>query len=91
MFVNFMFCALQALTLWLQYITLLGNVNISVPDSVHWVFSATSFAFSTVTSGALSIDCLQSGKTNAAVQRVWIHLAVPIMVLLILIIFQTLR
>ena len=68
---------------------LLGSVNISAPDSVHWVFSAASFAFSTVTSGALSIDCLQSGKTNAAIQRVCIHLAVPIMVLLILIILQT--
>ena len=70
---------------------LLGNINISVPNSVHWVFSAASFAFSTVTNGALSIDCLQSGKSNAAAQRVWIHLAVPVMVLLILIVHQTLR
>ena len=81
---------LQALTLWLQYITLLGNVNISAPGPVHWVFSAASFAFSTVTSGALSTDCLQSGNTNAAVQRVLLHLAVPLMVLLILVVVQTL-
>lgn len=80
----------QALTLWLQYITLLGNVNISAPASVHWIFSAASFAFASVTSRALSTDCLQSGTTNAAVQRVLLHLAVPVMVLLLLLAIQAL-
>ena len=69
---------------------LLGNINISAPESINSVFSVASFAFSTVTSGILSTDCLQSGATNSAVQRVLIHLAVPAMVLLLLIIGQAL-
>lgn len=83
-------CALQALTLWLQYIMLLSNINVSAPESINSVFNVASFAFSTVTSGVLSTDCLQSGTTNPAVQRVLIHLAVPAMVLLLLTICQTL-
>ena len=75
---------MQALTLWLQYITLLGNVNINTPAPVHWVFSVVSFAFSTVTSGSLSTDCLLSGDTNLAAQRLLLHLAVPLIVLLVL-------
>ena len=81
--------SLQALTLWLQYITLLGNVNINSPEPVHWVFSVASFAFSTVTSGSLSTDCLLSGDTNLAVQRLLLHLAVPLIVLLVLGVAQT--
>ena len=79
-------CALcvQALTLWLQYITLLGNINLSVPKYVSWVFSAASLAFSAATSGLLSLDCLLSGTTNYAVQRFVIHIMVPIIVLLLL-------
>ena len=88
--VDMVVCGLQALTLWLQYIMLLGSINISVPDSINSVFSVASFAFATVTSGILSTDCLQSGTTNPAVQRVLIHLAVPAMVLLLLIIIQAL-
>ena len=80
---------MQALTLWLQYMTLLGNVNISVPAPLHWVFSAASFAFSTVTSGSLSIDCLQSGETNPAVQRIIFYLFLPLVVLAILVLMQT--
>lgn len=86
---NMLVCCMQALTLWLQYITLLGAVNISAPAPVHWVLSAASFAFASVTSGALSTDCLQSGSTNTAVQRVLLHLAVPILVLLLLTVIQT--
>lgn len=81
--------ALQALTLWLQYITLLSNVNITAPEPIHWIFNAASFAFLTVTSGSLSTDCLQTGNTNPAVERVLIHLAVPVMVLVILVFLQT--
>ena len=81
---------MQALTLWHQYTILLGNIKKSAPGPVHWVFSAATFAFSTVTSGALSTDCLQSGNTNAAVQRVLLHLAMPLIVLLILVAVQTL-
>lgn len=55
---------------------------------MHWIFSAASFAFATVTSGALSTDCLQSGTINAAVQRVLLHLAVPVTVLLLLMAIQ---
>jgi len=74
----------------LQALTLLGNINISAPEPIHWVFSAASFAFSTVTSGSLSTDCLLSGHTNPAVQRVLLHLAVPPIVLLVLVFVQTL-
>ena len=84
------FCALQALTLWLQYTMLLGNINISAPKPVISVFHAASFAFSAVTSGVLSTDCLLSGAPNPAILRVVIHLAVPVMVLLFLLIGQIL-
>lgn len=80
---------MQALTLWLQYITLLGNVNIDAPQPLHWVFGVASFAFSTVTSGSLSTDCLQSGDTNPAVQRVLFYLFLPVIVLAILALMQT--
>ncbi|KAL0044981.1 hypothetical protein WJX82_004122 [Trebouxia sp. C0006] len=80
---------IRALTLWLQYITLLSNVNNTAPEPIHWIFNAASFAFSTVTSGSLSTDCLQTGNTNPAVERVLIHLAVPVMVLVILVFLQT--
>lgn len=80
----------QGLTLWLQYITLLGDINISAPGSVQWIFKAASFAFSTVTSDCLSPDCLLSEGTNLAVQRVLLHLAVPPIVLLTLVLMQSL-
>ena len=79
---------LQGVTLWLQYITLVAGVNIPAPGSLHWVFSAASFAFSTVTSGSLSTDCLLSGPFSQALQRILIHLAVPPHVLTLLVIFQ---
>lgn len=82
---------IKALTLWLQYITLLGSVNISAPPSVSWIMTAASFSFTTVTSGALSTDCLQSGSTNTAMQRVLLHIAMPLIVLLLLTAVQALR
>lgn len=81
---------MQALTSWLQDITLLGSVSISAPAPIHWAFSVVSFAFSTVTSGSLSRDCLLSGNTNLAAQRVLLHLAVLRIVLLVLVLLQTL-
>ena len=69
---------LQALTLWLQYVSLIGQVNIPAPNSLHWIFSATSFAFSSLTSGSLSTDCLLSpGPVNLAFKRLILHLALP--------------
>lgn len=79
----------QALTLWLQYTSLLGQINIPTPDTLHWVFSITSFAFSSLTSGSLSTDCLLSlGPTNLAFKRLLLRLAVPPIVLVLLIIVQ---
>lgn len=83
--------ALQALTLWLQYITLLGGINIPAPDTVQWVFNAAQFAFATVTSGSLSTDCLLSGPVNNALQRILIHLAVPVLMFIALACLQLLR
>ena len=83
----FLFCV-QAVTLWLQYMTLLAGVNIPAPGSLHWVFSAANFAFTSVTSGALSTDCLLSGHVTAALQRILVHLAVPVLLLALLSIMQ---
>lgn len=82
---------MQALNLWLQYITLLGNINISAPSTVHWVFSVAEFAFATVTSGSLSTDCLLSGPVNNALQRMLIHLAVPALMFIALSFLQVVR
>lgn len=79
---------MQAVQLWLQYISLLAGVNIPAPAALHWVFSAANFAFSTVTSGSLSTDCLLSGVHNAAVQRILVHLAVPPLVLAVMLFIQ---
>lgn len=82
---------LQALNLWLQYITLLGNINIPAPRPVHWVFNVAQFAFATVSSGSLSTDCLLSGPVNLALQRILVHLTVPVLMLLALCAIQVLR
>ena len=82
---------LQALTLWLQYISLLGQVNIPAPETLHWLFSAASFAFSSLTSGSLSTDCLLSpGPVNLAFKRLLLRLAVPPISLCLLAVPQTL-
>lgn len=78
----------QALQLWLQYITLLAGVNMPAPTALHWVFSAANYAFSTVTSGSLSIDCLLSASHNTALQRILVHLAVPPLVLAAMVIIE---
>ncbi len=79
----------QGLTLWMQYMTLLGGINIPFPNTVHWVFSAVSFAFATVTSGSLSVDCLLNVHAmNPALQRVLWHLAIPVFSLMVLALVQ---
>ncbi len=83
--------AMQALNLWLQYTSLLGNINIPAPKTVHWVFNAAQFAFATVTSGSLSTDCLLSGPINNALQRIFIQLAVPALMFLALSTIQVFR
>ena len=81
---------LQALTLWLQYVSLLGQVNIPAPNTLHWILSAASFAFSSLTSGSLSTDCLLSpGPVNLAVKRLALHLALPPFIFLLLAAIQT--
>ncbi|DBA90089.1 TPA: hypothetical protein ACH3X1_003408 [Trebouxia sp. C0004] len=82
---------IRALNLWLQYTTLLGGINIPAPKSVHWVFNAAQFAFATVTSGSLSTDCLLTGRMNAALQRILISLAVPVIMFIVLVGVQVLR
>ena len=78
----------QAVTLWLQYTGLLAGVDIPAPATLHWVFSAVNFAFSTVNSSSLSIDCLLSGPLNAALQRILVHLSVPLLVLAAMVLIQ---
>ena len=82
---------MQAFTLWLQYLTLLGSVNMPTPGSVRWLYSAASAAFATVTSNSLSIDCLLSDRVNTALARTLFHLAVPIIVLILLMLCTTIR
>lgn len=86
-----MLCALQAFNLWLQYISLLGLVNIPAPRTVQTLFNVTSMAFTTISSGILSLDCLLTGSVNRAVQRMLIHLALPLLMLLVLSAIQLLR
>ena len=74
--------------LWLQYITLLAGVNMPSPAALHWVFNAASYAFSTVTSGSLSIDCLLTASHNTALQRILVHLAVPPLVLAAMVLLE---
>ncbi|KAL0045512.1 hypothetical protein WJX82_008793 [Trebouxia sp. C0006] len=76
---------IRVVTVWLQYMSILGNVNIPVPGTVHWVFSVASFAFSSITSGSLSLDCLiRAGPLRPALKRLLVHLAVPVINLLLL-------
>lgn len=84
---------LQALTLWLQYISMVGTTNVSVPASISWLFSATHFAFSSTSSGVLSTDCLIDidGAINPALKRLVVRLAVPWFTLVILMVAQILR
>ncbi|DBA86046.1 TPA: hypothetical protein ACH3X1_005573 [Trebouxia sp. C0004] len=79
---------LKAVTLWLQYTSLLAGVNVPAPATLHWVFIAVNFAFSTVTSSSLSIDCLLSRSLNAALQRILVHLSVPLFVLAAMVLIQ---
>jgi len=61
-----------------KYTSLLGSINASVPKTMHWISSATSCAFSSLTSGSLSTDCLLSlDGINPALQRLLLRLAVP--------------
>ena len=78
----------QAAQLWLQYISLLSGVNLPTPHALQWVFSAANYAFSAVSSGSLSIDCLFSTHHNTALQRILVHLAVPVLVLGAMVLIQ---
>ena len=79
---------MQALQLWLQYLTLLAGVNMPTPYALHWVFSAANYAFTAVTGGSFSVDCLLSGRHNTALQSVVVHLAVPLLVLAAMLVIQ---
>lgn len=84
-------CRMQAFQLWLQYTTLLGSVNVDLPKTVRWIPSAASFAFSSITSGALSTDCLlDPASTSMALQRLLLRLAVLPLILLLLAALQVL-
>ncbi len=80
----------QAFNLWLQYISLLGGINIPTPKSVSVIFNAASFAFTSVTSGILSLDCLLSGHVNHALQGLLIHIAFPVVMLILMFALQVL-
>ena len=69
---------LQALTLWLQYTSVVGQVNIPAPETLHAIFSVVSFPFSSFTGGLLSADCLLSIDTigNLAFKRLVLQLTV---------------
>ena len=84
---------MQAFTLWLQYISLLGNANVPAPKTVSWLFSFSSFAFSSLSSGALSTDCLinPNSNLNPALKRTILRLSVPWIILVILLLLQLLR
>lgn len=80
----------QAAQLWLQYISLLSGVNLPTPHALQWVFSAANYFFSAVSSGSLSVDCLFSTHHDhtTAVQRILVHLAVSVLVLLAMVLIQ---
>ena len=84
---------LQAFTLWLQYISLLGNANVPAPKTVAWLFTFSGFAFSSITSGALSTDCFINpyGNLNPALKRTILRLSVPWIMFTILLLLQLLR
>ncbi|DBA69633.1 TPA: hypothetical protein ACH3X2_012695 [Trebouxia sp. C0005] len=79
---------LKAAQLWLQYISVLGGVNFPTPAALQWVFSAAKYAFAAVSGGSLSIDCLFSTYHDTAMQRILVHLAVPVLVLLAMVLIQ---
>lgn len=79
---------LKAAQLWLQYISVLSGINFPTPPALQWVFSAAKSAFAAVSGGSLSIDCLFSTQHNTAVQRTLVHLAVPVLVLLVMVLIQ---
>lgn len=79
---------MQALQLWLQYLTLLAGVNMPAPYALDWLFSAANYAFSAVTGGSFSLDCLLSGQRNTALQSILVHLAVPLLVLAAMFVIQ---
>ncbi|KAL0055969.1 hypothetical protein WJX82_006250 [Trebouxia sp. C0006] len=74
---------IRAFNIWLQYSSLLGNLNLSTPKSVSVIFSAASLAFTSVTSGILSLDCLLSGPVSHAQQGLFIHLSFPLIMLIL--------
>ena len=83
----------QALTLWLQYMSILGSTNVDVPDTIQWIFQASSFAFASVNSSVLSTDCLidANGRVDPAVKRLVLRFAIPWFSLVILMVAVILR
>ena len=79
---------MQALQLWLQYLTLLAGVNMPTPYALRWVFSAAKYAFAAVAGGSFSADCLLSGHHNTALQSILVHLIVPLLVLAAMLVIQ---
>lgn len=76
---------MQGVTLWMQYMTFLGGISIPFPKTIHWLFSAVSFAFASITSGSLSLDCLMDvNSVNLALQRTLWHLGIPVFSLIAL-------
>lgn len=71
--------------------SLLGLVNIPAPRTVQILFNAVSMAFTTFSSGILSLDCLLTGSVNLAIQPLLIQLALPLLMLLVLSAIQLLR
>ncbi len=79
---------MQAAQVWLQYISVLSGINLPTLLALQWVFNAAKSAFAAVSGGSLSIDCLFSTHHDPAVQRILIHLAVPLLVLLAMVLIQ---
>ena len=79
----------QAAQLWLHYVSLLAGVNQSnQPNSflLQMVLMA-KIEFAT-DFGGLPIDCLLPSHHNTAVQRILVHLAVPVLVLYAMVLIQ---
>lgn len=83
---------LQAVSLWLQHTSLLGQiaVTIPVPDSLRAVFTTASFAFSSLTSGLLSVDCLLDvgPPGHIAWKRLSFQFAAPLLIFVGLVCIQ---
>lgn len=73
--------------------SILGSTNVDVPDTIQWIFQASSFAFASVNSSVLSTDCLidANGRVDPAVKRLVLRFAIPWFSLVILMVAVILR